>query len=462
MNRIFKYISFLALLSFLFIACEDNRLDGMADDKIYLIKSGIQPAQLYNFGSYDYELPVYKSGYGTKKASIELTVDPALLTSYNSGNGTSYQLLPASCYSLKTNTINMNEEAASEKYTVAFNTSEILKLQGNGNSYILPLLVKSLNGIALDSAKSRVLLMPNVAEPYLSFSSPGMASSATSIAINDPDEISLQTGVQTNYKNLWDLTFSLEYSSQTLADYNAANGTSYVALPENAYRFDTKPWSMASGTSTANIPYTIVKKNLVNSAGSYLFGEYVLPLKIKSVSKYGIDPDNGVQFIRFSYLPDLLDRSSWAVTEWNSCISQEEWYTWLNRTPEKILDGDEGTFWGSKWDYPSPLPYYFIIDMQAAKTVFRVGITKPADSWRGNMKKGYFEISNDQQTWTKLGDWEAESNDPRSHVFDVTPAKGRYLKFVITEAFWYANWEVGPASGAQMDLSELYVWGVNE
>ena len=77
------------------------------------------------------------------------------------------------------------------------------------------------------------------------------------------------------------------------------------------------------------------------------------------------------------------------------------------------------------------------------------------------MKSGYFEISNDLIQWSKLTDWNLANNDSRSLVFDVAAKKGRYLRLVITEAFDYADNSVGAESGAQMDLAEIYAWGLN-
>lgn len=62
--------------------------------------------------------------------------------------------------------------------------------------------------------------------------------------------------------------------------------------------------------------------------------------------------------------PRVLDRASWEIIDWNSCICEEPQHVSLNRVPENMLDGNVGTFWGSKWDAPKPLPYYFIFDMK--------------------------------------------------------------------------------------------------
>ena len=157
--------------------------------------------------------------------------------------------------------------------------------------------------------------------------------------------------------------------------------------------------------------------------------------------------------------PGILNRSDWEIVEWNSCICEEPQYAGLNRTPEKMLDGNVGTFWGSKWDAPKPLPYYFIFDMKKEYKIHKISFTKPNDAWRGNLKTGYFEISNDNFTWTKLSDWSATSNAPRELAFYQDGSSARYIRFVITDVFEYSKPGQGPAGGAQCDIAEFNVLG---
>lgn len=157
--------------------------------------------------------------------------------------------------------------------------------------------------------------------------------------------------------------------------------------------------------------------------------------------------------------PRVLDRASWEIIDWNSCICEEPQYVSLNRVPENMLDGNVGTFWGSKWDAPKPLPYYFIFDMKREYKIYSISFTKPNDSWRGNLKDGYFEISTDNVTWTKLSDWSVSSNVPREHSFTQDGSSARYIRFVITSAFEYDNQSTDPANGAQCDIAEFNVLG---
>lgn len=157
--------------------------------------------------------------------------------------------------------------------------------------------------------------------------------------------------------------------------------------------------------------------------------------------------------------PALLNRSNWEVLDWNSCIIEEPRYATIGRTPEKVLDGDVATFWGSKWDAPKPLPYYFIFDMKKEFKIYSIVITKPNDTWRGNLKSGYIEISSDNVTWKKLSDWSISSNVPREHSFAQDGSHARYIRFVISDTFEYDKPASGPSSGARCDIAEFKVLG---
>ncbi|TDN97088.1 BT_3987 domain-containing protein [Sunxiuqinia elliptica] len=456
-------IKLLFIFSFipLIFSCEDNRMNDITEDKVYLIKSGVQNAQLFNFGTYKYELIVNKSGIGRKEAKLKLTIANDLLESYNTAENSQYEILPANCFTFENKELNIAEKEASDKFCILFNTTAIQKLSSQKKSFALPIRIEAVNDIELLADNSNVLLIPVLSEPYIEFTEPGLSKTPISLSLNDPESFNVPVSIQTNYKPQAKLNFKIEVDTQELTKYNDANNTNYLLLPENSYQLFPNEHFLNVGQKSKDLNISIVRKNLLNKPDLYLFGEYILPLRIKEVSEHTIAQQGATILLHISCSAYELSRTTWEIIEWNSCICEEPKYIDLNRTPEKLLDNDISTFWGSKWDVPKPMPYYFVIDMKASKNIVKIGLRKPDNIYRGNQKKGYFEISDDLNTWKKIGDWQITNNGARSHVFEVTPSHGRYLRFIITEAFSYANNNVGPTSGAQMDLSELYVWGVD-
>ena len=125
-----------------------------------------------------------------------------------------------------------------------------------------------------------------------------------------------------------------------------------------------------------------------------------------------------------------------------------------------------GTGWQSKWNAPlPPLPYYFVFDMSTPKTITQINLHFPsgeADTWRGNLRTGTFEISSDRINWTEISDWNRGSNNtPRLLECPIAPEKqmkARYLRFVINTAISYISGS-DPDQGARMDVQQLEVIG---
>lgn len=72
-----------------FIACEDNRMDGMVKDKVYLVQSGVQEVYVNYRDFADYTVTVYKSGIGEQTANVSIEVDEETLKVYNEEENTS-------------------------------------------------------------------------------------------------------------------------------------------------------------------------------------------------------------------------------------------------------------------------------------------------------------------------------------------------------------------------------------
>ncbi len=458
-SKVLLCLSFLLVI----IACEDSRMDKMVEDKVYLLKPGINEIDAFLWEDYTYDLMVIKSGIGQQQADLELVIDEAALQKYNDANQTSFELLPPDYYSIKSKNIIINKKEERAPFQIVLETNKLKELLSESDKkYALPCRIDIINQ-AISSADSAVMysfIVPTVKEAYLQFTDPGFYPMVWQINPESAGEAFFFSEVNTNYYNHWDITYTLEVDPHLITEYNAANNTNYKILPEGTYSIDKSSYKISQNLEIQAIKFAIYKDKLIAENGDFLFGNYMIPLRIASVSKNGINPDGDVQLIPVSFQPQEISRVKWTIPEWNSCISEEPQYESLGRTPDKMLDGDPTTFWGSKWDEPKPLPYYFVFDMQYKYKIFQLGIVKPNDTWRGNIKSGYFETSEDGSTWTKLPDWEIKANDPRTEYFDIPAVNARYIRFVITEAFEYANGEIGAESGARCDIAEFKAWGL--
>ncbi len=146
----------------LFTACEDGRqVDMDIDSVVYILNSGLQSVTLDN-SNLTYDLWLYKGGYNDDQLTVMLTIDEQALNTYNEENGTSYVLMPSSCYSFKSTTITLGKSGDldySDYTTVTFSNLSDLS---SGNSYVLPVSISCDNSDLINEDKSTVLLKINM------------------------------------------------------------------------------------------------------------------------------------------------------------------------------------------------------------------------------------------------------------------------------------------------------------
>ena len=453
----------LTSLILIFFSCdEDYRLHNMVDDQIYAVTPGFVDADIHLMDNAVYNFHVVKSGIGLQNAEVELQIDEQLLASYNTENNTSYKMLPSEFYSIKNKKITFGKDEYNKSFEFQFKKDKVEMIESD--DYALPLKLKIVNSsiTPADTAKMSSIVSFKVIKAYLEFGENYMDLTETELSLlgvsfdlKSFDQQQFLTNIKTNYPNNSDLSFQLEYDPKAVDDYNAKNGTSFMLLPNDAFSFDKNQWSIHPNLTYQPIEIKIHKDKLYKDDEA-MYGKYLLPIRIASVSKYGINPEQDLWLIPVTFNLQQLDRSKWEVLEWNSCICDEPQYATLGRTPDKLLDGNTTTYWGSKWDVPLPFPYFFIFDMKKAHKIIEIGVTKPTGgaSWRGNIKSGYFEVSSDSTTWSKVKDWTIEDNTAREHIYKIEPrVTARFIKFVITDAFVYKG------EGAQVDVAEFNVWG---
>lgn len=273
----------------------------------------------------------------------------------------------------------------------------------------------------------------------------------------DLNERELFVKIRTNYSNAEDVSFQIEVDPQLVTDYNTAHGTAYKMLPESSFTVDNKG-VILTGMKETFIKIKYHKKGLIPEEGTYLFGDYILPLRITSVSKYGISPDAASKLYTVKFQPDPIDKKGWSVIDFNNCCTQDGgWYLNMGWGVESLIDNNPGTQWLCRWDVKEPLPYYFVFDMGKEYTLFRFGFANPvapaAHVWAGTSKAGYVEASIDNENWVKLKDWTSPKIGEPNVNMDVPATQARYIRFVITDT--YPTYD-----GLRVSLGEVYAWGM--
>ncbi|MDR0714607.1 MAG: DUF1735 domain-containing protein [Bacteroidales bacterium] len=441
MKKLIRTSVYLSAVALCGTACEDNRLNDMADDKIYIVNSDGQSIDVINFDTYTHYVAVSKSGYGSKDAQVRLAVDLDVLSKYNERNGTHYELLPSQCFWLQANATAIAAAEDRVFLPVGFNTSAMAILKDR-EKYVLPLKLTTDSDVEIYLQKNMVVLIPVFKDASLQLLPDGLTPEQP-IGIYADDSYVIHTTVSVNYKNEWDLTYKIGTDPSYVNAYNASNGTSFIPLPADAFELKPDEWTLPAGTNEKKISVTIIKKNLMDENGDYLMGDYVIPMKITEVSKWNVNPDN-LQLLHVPFQASKVPKAGWELLAYNSAYSDLPGNEWLDRGPGAVIDdvnakhtyADVQTFWLADWTLP--LPYWMVFDMKARHKILRIELTMPlgGDNWRRSVKKGSLYVSEDNLVWTHAGDFEKTDKAADDFAFDLPqPVDGRYIRLEFTENY---------------------------
>ena len=145
----------------IFIACEDNRMDGMVKDKVYLVQSGVQEVYVNYRDFADFTITIYKSGIGEQAVNASIEIDEEILKVYNEKENTSFEVLPDVCYSISKTNFDFSVSAVSYKSMIVFDGDIIKRFQQKGEKkYVLPIKLHVDGDVEVNEASSQMIIMP--------------------------------------------------------------------------------------------------------------------------------------------------------------------------------------------------------------------------------------------------------------------------------------------------------------
>lgn len=165
-----KKILYFALCFYLFTgtACVDNREDGLMPSKVYLVKSGVQEYCAEADQSTALASAwATKSGLLASSCEVVYKLDPQYLADYNEANGTSFEMLPESCYKLEQIKFSLAADDMYAPFAVVYDPSAIYSLCGAYNvpeKYALPIRIDVM-GLEVLENKVQVLMTFNISAP---------------------------------------------------------------------------------------------------------------------------------------------------------------------------------------------------------------------------------------------------------------------------------------------------------
>ncbi|WP_188749043.1 BT_3987 domain-containing protein [Parapedobacter defluvii] len=410
----------------LFFSCEKRHIDdNIPASVVNFSRAGLRISEFYDVeGVHTDTFYVTNAGFEIP-ADIDVTVavDETGLGAYNESNGTDYQLLPPSCYALEQVSGKVTASHRTHPFLVVFDCEAFGQLE-NPSQYVLPIRLSGSQPEAIGE-QSLLIVQPHMLEAQLALDGAGV----TEVRLPDaPETPEYRFTVSAGFESRWDINFELIEGQAVLDEYNAAHQTNYRALPEQAYTLESAT-SLSAGVSSADVTFSLRKADVPA-------GVYAIAVKLQSGDidgrSIGIDADNiGIIRINNGSTTQRLDRSAWSISFFDSYGATD--------VPEKMLDGDAGSFWQPAWNAShfgtTTLPFTVVVDMGAQTTLEGFELWRRPGTYASDLRGGVFEVSTDGISWKQAtpfdcGDVNNKNEGPL--YFYCEPATCRYVRIYIT------------------------------
>ncbi|WP_196017253.1 discoidin domain-containing protein [Alistipes senegalensis] len=215
--------------------------------------------------------------------------------------------------------------------------------------------------------------------------------------------------------------------------YNEANYTSYKKLPEECFSLpDEDLLVIPDGEKTSNL---ISLK--VSPAGKLpLFETYMLPVTITDV-KGNLPVNDALKTRYYTFYIELaeIDRTGWSIHSYSSQAENGEGGD-LGAWAKNVLDGNINSYWHTEYTpNPSQPPHWIIVDMGKSTTISGFTMTPRQNSSNNDAipVNGYYEVSDDAQTWERVYDFSNLPNTIERQIFQLDkPTDARYFRITVT------------------------------
>lgn len=433
---------------FLLAACNESEydLENLVPEEyhkiLYVNNSGKQELTLFDTEEDNtYTFSVFKAGsdpYQTASVDVNILSQEEVDNEYSQLEGVSYKVLSTDCYSLDATHLDFPIEDRYKQVNIALKPQLVKSLMATDpeSVWVLPLHVTSESDSINANKDELFLQIMGVIMPALGFTD--ISLTVDQYNYGSASDFTKNIGVGLDTDNQWDITGQLVIDEAYLSDYNEENGTAFQVLPEGTY---TIPESV---TLTAGITNSSISVEV--SASMLEPGDYMLPIRIESVSQFAISSDKAVYPLAVRIMAPELSRTGWKA----EANTEELWGEGASGKVGCALDGDLGTYWHSMWNtgVNPGMPYEIIIDTQSEYTFSQFALVQRQHDEYMDTASGKFYVSSDKTSWTEVGSFSMQQI-MTAQTFGVIPTKGRYFKVVIEASY----------RGNNASLSEIYAYG---
>lgn len=377
------------IITTLLLACgcfPDERNNFMVDDSFGLSsQEGVTEASVHTG---KLVLGIVKSGKGQSAANIYISTDSselsAMLSSYNSENGTEYVAVPGNMYQMNKTEFSFSEKEVSQELVLSWNSEEVANYLGDNDKYVIPVLIRSddkvvkvidgreavlvhLNrsGVRISQAGINRFVEKKTVEPGKDGVQPPLQETVTmDVVIDNPIK-----GMA--------ITYPVKIDNGLIGTYNQANETSCVAAPEGLVKIETPSVTIPAGGRSATIKLTLDYSVLLNNGKLPQFPSYVIPVTLdkeklgaslndKAFDLKGLSYGNIVTYVTFNWRETKLGLS--IRREWGKYSGDTgAWSSFIegfaaNSDRNVTLDGD----------------YVYIAEANTTKNLWALNIKDPS------------------------------------------------------------------------------------
>ena len=459
------YILFLFGLLFVNSSCEETDYQKLFPAEVhkilYIKNSGLEEVTLYRDGSAtEYPVTIVKAGSElTTTASVQLHVlTQKEMDEDNGYAGSSYKVLSAKCYTMSANAIEFTSSDAYKTAILKLNPAAISDEISAGSPedvFILPLrLISAADSI--NSEKKDLLLKPKVVVPSVSFDGKEEAINMHNVKDSEDGYAVTYVVKMDGINNKWNFNVPLTVGGQEMIDqYNAANGTEYKMIPDDAYQLDPASNLSFNIGKNESVGTVILQRRAMTKGDKYL-----IPLVLGDCDNENIKTNNTPYYLIADY-----GFSKLAITA--GMLSTNSVHPTDGGGLAALVDGDPETYYHSNYSTSvnsNGYGIYFDIHLNTPIQDVRFEYIGRNTSWNPPApKKIDLYVSNDGTSWIKIAAITEglPQGQAASYKSDVFRAENTFthMRFSVTSAYFHDSLGAG-AGDDVFSLAELSFWGL--
>ncbi len=297
-----KIISSILLLAGVFAAsCTMDlpRPDVLPDPAFSL--SGLQKtATISSYETTDVTVTVQRTYGVSKEIKLNLSVEASEIDSYNGIYSTAYKLMDSKYYTLP-ESVTFAQNTQETEFKVTIKTAELVRDNGKeAEKFLVPVVITGASEEVADFGSMGVILIGlTTSDPTITVDVPETPETLSFLSI-DPLDQTVTVTAATNFNNLDTKKVGLKVAEDKVAEFNAANGTSYEPIPSGCY-------SIAEGEFDAE---KMTFENVISfsSKGMSDGEEYLCPIVLEQNGGYVVEQPTPVFVIA-----SLTSLRAWAT-----------------------------------------------------------------------------------------------------------------------------------------------------